>query len=149
MDDKERLSLSIYSIVNSIKDTLSLPSHDILEKTLYYSLGLLCCSVMSKLLGFYTFIEWPGALLCTALLILLLWLERSENDALLRMYSNARLSARKIARKGKSASAYLSARRPNNGHKRSQGKAGKRNKSNAKSKAGRHSVMLHNSKGKT
>lgn len=134
MNDKERLSLSMYNIILGLRNTLSLPSHDVLEKTLYYSLGLLCCSTISQLMGFYTFISWNGALLCTALLILLLWKERSENDALLRMYTAARLSARKVARKGKSASASLSARRPSNGNKHTKGKVSKRNKSNAKGK---------------
>ena len=81
MNDKEKLSLCIYRIMRNFRDTLSLPTHATLEKTLYYSLGLLSCSIVSSLLGFYTFISWYGAFTCTALLILLLWLERSENDA--------------------------------------------------------------------
>ena len=134
MDNKERISLSMYNIIKGIRDSLSLPTHSVLAKTLYYSIGLLCCSALSKLLGLYTFISWQGALLCTALLILLLWRERSENDALLRMYSAARLSARKIALKGKSAGTSLSARRPHDSNKHSKGKTGRGNKSNVKGK---------------
>ena len=134
MDDKERISLSMYNIIINLRNTLSLPTHDVLEKTLNYSLGLLCCSVISQLFGFYTFISWNGALLCTALLIILLWKERSENDALLRMYSTARLSIKQAARKGKDASASIRARRLNDGNKHSKGQVSKRRKSNAKSK---------------
>lgn len=111
MDDKERFSLYLYDIAISIRDTLSLPTHKTLEKTFYFSLGLLLCSLLSELLGFYTFISWQGCLVCIGLLLLLLWLERSENDALLRMYRTARVSAEKAVRRAKSASTGVSSRR--------------------------------------
>ena len=114
MDDKERISLQIYDIVLSIRDTLSLPTHASLEKTLYFSMGLLLCSILSELLKFYTFISWQGCLICIVLLLLLLWIERSENDALLRMYRSARVSAEKALRRAKNASANSGSRRSAN-----------------------------------
>lgn len=135
MDDKERLSVSLYKIVCSIKDTLSLPTHATLEKTLYYSFGLFCCSGLSKLMGFYTFISWQGALLCTALLILLLWIERSENDALLRMYRTARLSAQKVVRRRQTSGTSNSTRRVSDKSAGNKRKTSRGVKSNAKGKA--------------
>lgn len=126
MDDKERLSLYLYDIVISIRDTLSLPTHKSLEKTFYFSLGLLLCSLLSELLGFYTFISWQGCLICIGLLLLLLWLERSENDALLRMYRTARISAEKAVRRAKSASTSNSSRRGTNVNNSSTQKTGER-----------------------
>ena len=111
MNDKERLSLQIYPIILSVRDTLSLPTHKTLEKTLYYSLGLLLSSLLSELLGFYTFISWQGCLICIGLLILLLWIERSENDALLRMYRSARVSAEEAMRRAANASSRISGQR--------------------------------------
>lgn len=120
MDDKERLSLSIYDIVHSVKDTFSLPTHATLEKTLYYSLALLVSSILSKLLGFYTFVSWQGCLICVALLVTLLWMERSENDALLKMYRTAKLSAEKAVRRAKTAGSSIGNSRSTTGVNRSK-----------------------------
>jgi hypothetical protein len=111
MDDKEKLSLSIYDAVCSVKDTLSLPIHSTIVKTLYYSLALLACSIFSELTGFYTFISWQGCLACSVLLVILLWIERSENDALLKMYRAARVSTEKALRRAKAASTRYSSKR--------------------------------------
>ncbi len=107
MKDSEKLSLQIYGIILSVRDTLSLPTHKTLEKTLYYSLALLLCSIVSTLTGFYTFVSWQGCLLCNVLLIILLWIERSENDALLRMYKSAKVSTRKALNKAKEAGSTI------------------------------------------
>lgn len=125
MDDKERFSLYLYDIAISIRDTLSLPTHKTLEKTFYFSLGLLLCSLLSELLGFYTFISWQGCLICIGLLLLLLWLERRENDALLRMYRTARVSAEKAVRRAKSASTGVSSGRSSDVNNSSTEKARK------------------------
>ena len=111
MDDKEKMSLLIYNAILSVRDTLSLPTHKTIEKTLIYSVVLLVCSALSTLLRFYTFVSWQGALLCTLLLVLLLWIERRENDALLRMYRTAELSAKKVMRRAKDAGTGHSSRR--------------------------------------
>ena len=99
MDEKEKLSLAIYGIVVSVRDTLSLPTHATLLRTFIFSALLFLCSLLSSLLGFYTFIGWPGSLICTLALGVLLFIERSENDALSRMYRSAKLSAQKAMRR--------------------------------------------------
>jgi len=117
VDDKERLSLSIYGILLDIRDTFSLPTHATLEKTFYYSLIMLVCSIISQLTGFYTFISWYGCLTCVVTLVILLWIERSENDALLKMYRTAKLSTEKALRRAKAASAYNRDRRNSTGYR--------------------------------
>ena len=126
MDDKEKMSLLIYNAILSVRDTLSLPTHKTIEKTLIYSVVLLVCSALSTLLRFYTFVSWQGALLCTLLLVLLLWIERRENDALLRMYRTAELSAKKAMRRAKDAGNGHSSRRGSTNSNSSQQKTTKR-----------------------
>lgn len=116
MDDKERLSLAIYGIIVSVRDALSLPTHATLLNSFIFSALLFVCSLLSSLLGFYTFIGWPGSLICTLVLGTLLFIERSENDALSRMYRSAKLSAKKAMRRAANTSS---------------GKRGGRNVSNA------------------
>lgn len=108
MNDKERVSVSIYKIFEGFKDTFTLPTDATLEKTLKFSALLLVCSILSELLGFYTFLSWQGCLLCTGILVALLWVERRENDALLRMYRDARVSAKKVMQRAKDAGASYS-----------------------------------------
>lgn len=96
MKDSEKISLSLYKVVLSIRDTLSLPTHKTLEKSLYLSIALFVCSAISTLLGFYTFISWQGALICTISLVVLLFMERNENDTLLRMYKSAQVAAKRV-----------------------------------------------------
>lgn len=103
MNDNSRISLMIYNTLVSIKNTLSLPTHATLEKTFIYSLILFGCSILSTLLKFYTFISWQGCLICIIALFTLLWIERSENDALLRMYRTVRVSAEKTLQRTKTA----------------------------------------------
>ena len=129
MNEKEIISLSIYDIVHSVKNTFSLPTHATLEKTFYYSVALLFCSILSELLGFYTFISWQGDLLCVGLLVLLLWMERSENDALLKMYRTAKVSAEKAVRRAKTAGSNISNGRGTTGSSRSKETPRKRKKS--------------------
>lgn len=126
MDDKERISLSIYDLFVSVRDTFSLPTHKTLEKTFYFSIALFVCSVLSELLGFYTFISWQGCIICVALLLILLWMERSENDALSKMYRAARLSAEKTIRRAKAASSSISSKRGSNVNNRRTETTGKR-----------------------
>lgn len=98
--EKEQLSLSMYGIVRSIKDTLSLPTHDTLARTLIYNIALFLCSLISRLLGFYTFISWQGSLACLVSLVVLLWIERAENDTLAKAYKrgqNYLAKAKKLA----------------------------------------------------
>lgn len=102
--EQEQLSLAIYGIVVSIRDTLSLPTHNTLMQTTIYSAVLFLCTLVSDLLGFYTFIGWPGALICTVCLGILLFIERSEQDALSRMYRSAKLSAQKAMRRAANTS---------------------------------------------
>ena len=111
MNDKEKLSLAFYNILVGFRDTLSLPTHATLEKCMKLSACMFLLTVVCKLLGLFTFISWQGSLACTLILVALLWKERSENDALLRMYRNARISAQKAAQYAKTAGANLDARR--------------------------------------
>ena len=126
MNEKERISLSIHGIVLSMRDTLSLPTHATLEKTLYFSLALLACSVFSELTRFYTFISWQGCLICIASLVILLWIERSENDALLKMYRAAKVSTEKALRRAKTAGTSSNRGRSSAGNNRSAETSGKR-----------------------
>ena len=108
MDDKERLSVSIYHLFVGFKDTFTLPTDATLEKTMKFAALMLLCSALSSLLGLYTFVSWQGCLICLIVIVALLWVERRENDALLRMYRNARVSAQKVAQRAKDASASYS-----------------------------------------
>lgn len=111
MDDKEKLSLCFYGVLVSMKDTLSLPTDSTLDKCMKLSISMFALTLVCNLLGLYTFISWQGSLLCSAILVALLWKERRENDALLRMYRNARVSAQKATQYAKAASAYIDDRR--------------------------------------
>ncbi len=88
MDDKEKekLSLAMYNIVLSIRDNISLPTHATISRVLILSIAMLICSVISTLLHFYTFISWQGCAACVAVLLILLWVERAQNDTLLKAY---------------------------------------------------------------
>lgn len=103
MKDSEQISLQLYDIVIGIKDTLSLPTSTTLEKTTIYSVVLLGCSILSQLLGFYTFVGWQGCLLCSLCLIIFNIIERSEKSALSKMYGAARASAEAALRRAKKA----------------------------------------------
>lgn len=129
--DKERLSLSMYNAVLGVRDTISLPTHKTLEKTFYFSIALLGSSILSTVIGFYTFLSWQGCLLCVALLTILLFIERSENDALLKMYRNARLSTQKVVRRAKNVSASVSSKRSANTDNQHAGNASGRKRQSA------------------
>ena len=107
MDDKEKLSMSFYHILIGFKDTFSLPTDSTLEKVLKLSVVLTIVTAILTAMGFFTFLSWQGCLLCTIILVALLWKERSENDALLRMYRDARVSAQKVAQHAKTAGARV------------------------------------------
>lgn len=126
MNDKERLSLCFYNILVGMKDTLALPNDSTLEKCMKLSASLFAITVVCKLLGLYTFISWQGSLACTVILVALLWKERRENDALLRMYRNARISAQKASQYAKAAGAYLDDRRRTAGSSANQKKNAER-----------------------
>lgn len=126
MTDQEKISVSFYKIIVSIKDAFSLPTHNTIESTLKLSVVLFVCTVLSTLLGFYTFISWQGSLLCTVFHVVLLYKERSENDALLRMYRNARVSAEKAVQRAKNAGASVGGRRSANSNSSVKQKTGKR-----------------------
>ena len=114
MTESEKLSVSIYSIAAGLKDTVSLPTPDTVEKTTFLSVILFRCSLVSEAIGMYTFISWQGSGLCTSVLGVLLYMERSENNALSRMYRNARISIEKDVKRAKDAGSRLSSRRSAN-----------------------------------
>ena len=125
MNDYEKLSVSFHTLLMGFRDTLSLPTDSTLEKCLKLSAVLTVLTAVLKLIGIYTFLSWQGCLFCTAILVTLLWIERSENDALLRMYSNARVSAQKAAQYAKSASSSISSKRRSTGNNSSGKKTSK------------------------
>lgn len=88
--EKERLSLVIYDVVWSIKNTLSLPVHDTLYKSFLFSLLMLGIGLIGAIGGFYIFISWQGSLICSVVLGVLLWVERAQNNAYERTYKIAR-----------------------------------------------------------
>lgn len=104
MNENEKLARTIYTMIKNLKQVILLPTDKSLEDTFKFSLLLTCISAVSSLLGFYTFISWQGALTCTVFLLFLLFIERRENDALLRMYKHAQLSAQKVKQRAKSTS---------------------------------------------
>ena len=122
MTESEKLSVSIYSIAEGLKDTVSLPTPDTVEKTTFLSVILFGCSLVSEAIGMYTFISWQGAGLCTLVLVVLLYMERSENNALSRMYRNARLSIKKDATRAKNAGTRIHSRRGSNSSNRTKQK---------------------------
>ena len=126
MTESEKLSVSIYSIAEGLKDTVSLPTPDTVEKTTFLSVILFGCSLVSDAIGMYTFISWQGAGLCTLVLGVLLYMERSENNALSRMYRNARVSIEKDVKRAKDAGSRLSGRRSSNSNNRTKQKAKRR-----------------------
>lgn len=97
MDEKERerLSLLIYNVVWDIRNTLTLPVHDTLYKSFLYSLMMFGICLISSLAGIYSFISWQGALICSIVLGVLLWVERAQNDAYIRTYKAARATFKK------------------------------------------------------
>lgn len=126
MTESEKLSVSIYSIAEGLKDTVSLPTPDTVEKTTLLSAVLFGCSLVSEAIGMYTFISWQGSGLCTLILGVLLYMERSENNALSRMYRNARVSIEKDVKRAKDAGSRLSSRRSANSNNRTKQKAKRR-----------------------
>lgn len=146
MDDKEKLSVSIYHLFVGFKDTFTLPTDATLEKTMKFAALMFLCSALSSLLGLYTFVSWQGCLVCLIVLIALLWVERRENDALLRMYRNARVSAQKVAQRAKDASAGHSGGRRTTGNGSAQQKTGGRAGHGATGEAKGHNGS--NSRGK-
>lgn len=126
MTESEKLSVSIYSIAEGLKDTVSLPTPDTVEKTTLLSFILFGCSLVSEAIGMYTFISWQGSGLCTLVLGVLLYMERSENNALSRMYRNARVSIEKDVKRAKDAGSRLSSRRSANSNNRTKQKAKRR-----------------------
>ena len=126
MTESEKLSVSIYSIAEGLKDTVSLPTPDTVEKTTFLSVILFGCSLVSEAIGMYTFISWQGSGLCTLVLGVLLYIERSENNALSRMYRNARVSIEKDVKRAKDAGSRLSSRRSANSNNRTKQKAKRR-----------------------
>ena len=126
MTESEKLSVSIYSIAEGLKDTVSLPTPDTVEKTTFLSVVLFGCSLVSEAIGMYTFISWQGSGLCTLVLGVLLYMERSENNALSRMYRNARVSIEKDVKRAKDAGSRLSSRRSANSNNRTKQKAKRR-----------------------
>lgn len=126
MTESEKLSVSIYSIAEGLKDTVSLPTPDTVEKTTFLSVILFGCSLVSEAIGMYTFISWQGSGLCTLVLGVLLYMERSENNALSRMYRNARVSIEKDVKRAKDAGSRLSSRRSANSNNRTKQKAKRR-----------------------
>ena len=126
MTESEKLSVSIYSIAEGLKDTVSLPTPDTVEKTTFLSVILFGCSLVSEAIGMYTFISWQGSGLCTLILGVLLYMERSENNALSRMYRNARVSIEKDVKRAKDAGSRLSSRRSANSNNRTKQKAKRR-----------------------
>ena len=126
MTESEKLSVSIYSIAEGLKDTVSLPTPDTVEKTTFLSVILSGCSLVSEAIGMYTFISWQGSGLCTLVLGVLLYMERSENNALSRMYRNARISIEKDVKRAKDAGSRLSSRRSANSNNRTKQKAKRR-----------------------
>lgn len=145
MDDK-KISLSIYGIVLSVRDTLSLPTHKTIATSAAFSAGLFVVSLVFDLLEFYVFISWQGALMCTLALVLLLWIERSENDALLRMYRSARVSTEKVVLRAKTAGSHINSKRSaycSGGTKQAAGKGVQRGN---KVKASRHNGVGNRNK---
>ena len=126
MTESEKLSVSIYSIAEGLKDTVSLPTPDTVEKTTVLSVILFGCSLVSEAIGMYTFISWQGSGLCTLVLGVLLYMERSENNALSRMYRNARVSIEKDVKRAKDAGSRLSSRRSANSNNRTKQKTKRR-----------------------
>ena len=112
MTESEKLSVSIYSIAEGLKDILSVI--------------LFGCSLVSDAIGMYTFISWQGSGLCTLVLGVLLYMERSENNALSRMYRNARVSIEKDVKRAKDAGSRLSGRRSANSNNSTKQKAKRR-----------------------
>ena len=139
MTESEKLSVSIYSIAEGLKDTVSLPTPDTVEKTTFLSAILFGCSLVSEAIGMYTFISCQGAGLCTLVLGVLLYMERSENNALSRMYRNARVSSKKDVRRAKSSGSSKRGGRSTDSNRSTKQKAGKRKKPSNNSKNKRHS----------
>lgn len=135
MNDKEKLSVSFYHILVGIKETLSLPTDRTLEKVLKFSALLTVLTLVLNLMGFFTFLSWQGCLICTIILVALLWKERSENDALLRMYRDARVSAQKVAQYAKDAGARVDNYRRSAGTNTSKQKTAGRKESRDNSKS--------------
>ena len=105
--EQERLSLSFYRVLSNLHKVLAFPTHATLEKSFKFSLVMSACTGISTLLGYYTFITWYSALTCTAIIFIVLWRERAENDALIKMYTRARQRAESAKKRAKAISDSL------------------------------------------
>lgn len=94
--EKEKLSLAMYDIVLSIRDNITLPTHGTIAKVLILAIAMLLCSIISRLFRFYTFISWQGCLICVVVLLVLLWVERAQNDTLIKAYKAGAAYAKKV-----------------------------------------------------
>lgn len=94
--EKEKLSLAMYDIVLSIRDNITLPTHGTIANVLILAIAMLLCSIISRLFRFYTFISWQGCLICVVVLLVLLWVERAQNDTLVKAYKAGAAYAKKV-----------------------------------------------------
>lgn len=101
MDEQQEQMIIDYlrEIANGVKDTFRLPTHATLFTTFKYACLLLVLSVISKVLKLFTFFTWQGVLLCVLALLVLLYIERSENSALQDAYNSAKRRAKHAKQK--------------------------------------------------
>ena len=111
MSEQDKLAQIIIDILKGFRNLIILPTDKTIESTFKWSLILSATTTVCALLKVYTFISWQGAWLCTGVLFALLYKERRENDALLRMYHSVELSARKIKSRAENASTNIRMRR--------------------------------------
>lgn len=107
MSEQDKLAGIIIDILKEFRNLIVLPTDKTIESTFKWSLILSAITTLCTLLKVYTFVSWQGAWLCTAVLFALLYKERRDNDALLRMYHSVELSARKIKSRAEDAGAHI------------------------------------------
>lgn len=100
--EKAKVSLAMYDVILSIRDTVSLPTHKTLFKTAVYSLIITVITVVCRLLNYYTFLHWAGCLACTICLWTLLWVERTKDKQMQRAYAAGAAYLRRNSKKLKS-----------------------------------------------
>lgn len=90
----EILYQSIYSCI----DNIVLPVGKTLVPSLGFSVIIALITIISKIAGIYTFIDYRGAILAVCVLCIQCFYERRSNSDLLRIYSATRLRVEEAKR---------------------------------------------------
>lgn len=94
---------ALYSCVYMCIEDITLPTGKDLLPSLQVCTGITCCTIICTAFDIYTFIDWRGAILATAILLVECIIERRNNSEISQYYSDAKLLLAKAKRGNKDA----------------------------------------------